>query len=288
MTSLTSSSFDLIGFTALMAAYNRQFCGIPYASELAQLVSENTLLKKPSNNELKSVVPLLEIRHRAINYLVDKFGYKQIIELASGLGSRGLEMSECQDIIFVESDLPTVIELKKQLVTQLVEQRNNLRFEAIDVTIKPNQLPLQANYLCDSEKVTILCEGFLMYLTFPEKKLLCTNIRETLLHYGGVWITPDMMTKSQWYRMQETKPEIKNMFQTVSDITGRSLIDNSFNDIEHAKQFFREQGFKVQALDMAEIVNEEEVSCQKNLGLDFNFIKYLLSTNSMFVLTLEP
>jgi O-methyltransferase involved in polyketide biosynthesis len=289
MTSLAPSSFDLISPTALTAAYNRQFSNIPYAFELAQLVDAKTVLKQPSGDYLlKIVVPLLEVRYKAAKHLIARFSHTQIIELASGLLPRGLEMSERPNITFVESDLPAMIDLKKQLVTQLVEERSNLHFEAINATIRPSQFPSHADYLRDSEKVTILCEGLLMYLTFPEKERVCANVREVLWHYGGVWITPDLNTKEQWHRMQETNSEVGGMFQTVSDFTGRSLIDNSFNDMEHARQFFREQGFGVEEHKMIEIMGEGEVSCKEQLGLDPNFVKYLLSTNSIFALTLDP
>lgn len=287
MTYLEASSFELISPTALTAAYNRQFSNIPYAFELAQLANAETALKHPSGDDLLRVfAPLLEVRYKAINQLIIRSKHTQIIELASGLLPRGLEMSDNPNITFVESDLSATIKLKEQLVTQLVGERSNLHFEIVDATMRPSQFPTHADYLSNTKKVAILCEGLLMYLTFSEKERVCANVRELIWCYGGVLITPDLMTKEQWHSMQKASPEVQGMFEVVSDLTSRSLIDNSFNDLEHARQFFREQGFNVEEYNMIDLVGEEKVSCKEQLGLDPKYVQYLLSTMSIFALSL--
>ncbi|MBE9171495.1 class I SAM-dependent methyltransferase [Pleurocapsales cyanobacterium LEGE 06147] len=248
-------SFDLISPTAISAAYCRQFSDIPYAFELAQQVDACTVFEQHGGNNLEEIAPLLlqiEGRYKAINHLITMFGFTQIIELASGLLPRGIEMSKNPNITFVESDLPAMIDLKKQLVMQLIGKRPNLYFEAIDATSRPSQFPIHANYLRKDERVAIICEGLLLYLTFSEKEQISANIRDMLQQYGGVWITPDISTKENWYKMQENKPKSQRMVQTISEKTGRSIIDNSFDDREHARQFFVEQGFCLKALHGSE------------------------------------
>ncbi|MEI2583938.1 class I SAM-dependent methyltransferase [Scytonema sp. PRP1] len=284
----TASSFDLIGPTALAAAYSRQFSDIPYALEIAQKVDAQTVFEQHTGHHLERLATLvlwIESRYKVINHLIAMFGYTQIIELASGLLPRGMAMSENPNVTFVESDLPAMIDFKKQLVMQLIGERPNLQFEAIDATSLPSQFPIDADYLHDSEKVAILCEGLLLYLTFPEKERVCANVRNMLQRYGGVWITPDLNTKDGWYRLQEINPKIHTTFQGIYNTTGRSLIDNCFNDMEHARQFFIEQGFCVEEYKMIEILGE--ISDLEPLGIDSDQANHLLATNSVFALTLN-
>lgn len=288
MTSPQVNSFDKISPTALLVTHARQFSDIPYATELAQLVDTQTVVDKyisEGEEKLFHFGPLIEARYKAVNRVIAKFEPTQIIELASGLLPRGMVMSFDPNITFVESDLPTMISLKKQIVTQLIGERSNLHFEAIDATNVPSQLPVDADYLRSDQKVIILCEGLLMYLTFPEKEQVFANIRDMLRRYGGVWITPDITTKERQLQMQEDHPAIQSFFVSISNTTGRSLFDNSFNDIEHAKRFVLEQGFYLEEYSMLEVM--DELTSGEKLGVAPESIESLLAATPVFALTLN-
>lgn len=283
----TGKSFDLISPTAFAVTYFRQFSDIPYAVELAQRVNAQTFVEQYLGKDLQGCVPLLlqiEARYKAINHLITRFGYTQILELASGLLPRGMVMSENPNITFVESDLPAMVDLKKELVSKLIGNRPNLHFKAIDATRIPSQFPLHADYLRSENKVTILCEGLLSYLTFPEKERVCANIREVLSHYGGVWITPDLTTKQQ-YSMRQTNPAIKKAFQGIANATGRSMFDNSFNDMAYARQFFQEQGFCIEEHSMMEVI--DELTCLAKFRVNRGSVEHFLATMPVFALTLN-
>jgi O-methyltransferase involved in polyketide biosynthesis len=285
MTKVATNSFDLISPTALSAAYCRQLSDIPYALEIAQLVDSKSFTNHNDGNQTHKRNPMLmmaEARYKAVNHLITKYGYPQIIELASGLLPRGMVMSANPNITFVESDLPNAIAFKQQLVNHLIGQRPNLHFEAIEVTSRPSQFPIHADYLNNSQKVAILCEGLLSYLTFPEKEHLCANVREMLQHYGGVWITPDLYTKEEWHRMEETSPAAQERLQSISTLTGRAVVDNSFNNLKHAEQFFIEQGFCVEAYKMSEIMGE--LTCLKHLGFNRDEAQHFFSIGSVFAM----
>ena len=167
-----ASSFNTISPTALMVAYTRQFTDIPYSKELAQLVNAESFIEKLQQQKLtqpSEVSVLVEARYKAINKVISQhlqFEATQIIELASGLLPRGMVMSQNKNITFVESDLPEIIRQKQQLVKQLIEERQNLYFAAIDATSQPSQFPLNVNYLHKNKPVVILCEGLLTLLLF--------------------------------------------------------------------------------------------------------------------------
>ena len=287
MTAPQVTGFDKISPTALLVAYARQFSDIPYATELAQLVNAQVVFDQYANNGQKKLFhlgPIVEARFKAVNYVLAKFEGTQVIELASGLLPRGMVMSQNPNIIFVESDLPSMASFKKQIVTQLIGERSNLYFEAIDVTKKPNQLPLHADYLRSDQKVIILCEGLLHYLTFPEKEQVFANIREMLRCYGGVWITPDLTTKKRALRMQGYNKAAQKLFQAISKTTDRSLIENSFNDIEHVKRFVLEQGFSIKEYSQLEVM--DELISLKQWAVVPDSIKSILAETPVFALTL--
>jgi len=65
-------------------------------------------------------------------------------------------MSCDPNIIFIESDLPTMIRCKQQLVQQLVGERPNLHFLEIDATSRPSQFLKSALALKAGQPVMII------------------------------------------------------------------------------------------------------------------------------------
>ncbi|MFN6569909.1 class I SAM-dependent methyltransferase [Dendronalium sp. ChiSLP03b] len=288
MTFSQLNSFDKISPTALLMTYARQFSDTPYAAELAQIVDAQTVFDQYASDGFQKLLhlsPIVEARYKAVNHVLAKFESTQIMELASGLLPRGMVMSQDPKVTYVESDLPTMIDLKKQIVTQLIGERSNLHFEAIDATNLLNNLPLHTNYLRSSEKVIVLCEGLLQYLTFSEKEQVFTNVREMLQHYGGVWITTDIVTKERQLQMQGHDLAMQNFYQTIANTTGRSILNNTFNNMEHAKEFILKQGFCIEEYSTLEVI--EELTSLQRLGVTPESIKPLLATMPVFVLTLN-
>jgi O-methyltransferase involved in polyketide biosynthesis len=288
MTILPASNFNKISPTALFVAYTRQFSDIPYAKEVAELTNAATIVKKQfvdDGQEPIVLAALFEARYKAIEMVRARFNGTQILELASGLLPRGMILSQNPDITFVESDLAGMIQQKQQLVQQLIGSRPNLHFLALDATDKSNPLLIQADYFHSEKPVTLLCEGLLMYLTFAEKRQLCANVREMLLAYGGVWITSDFTTKARRaWQMQQSDSAVRQVNQKIMSLTGRTFMENEFDDLDHAKQFVRAQGFRVETFSMLEVI--DRLSCVSVLEIDPERIKPLLASTPVFALTL--
>jgi len=286
MTTPPASDFDKISPTALLVAYARQFSDIPYTKEVAELTDAAATVKQfVSEGQEQPIVvaALVEARYKTIELLRARFNGTQILELASGLLPRGMILSQNSELTFIESDLPGMIQRKQQLVQQLIGSRPNLHFLALNATSRPNPLPLQAGYFHPEKPVTILCEGLLMYLTKAEKQQVCANVREMLLPYGGVWITSDFTTKER-RQMQQNDPALGQVNQKIMISTGRTFAENEFDDLDHAKQFAREQGFRVEAFSMLEVI--DQLSCVSVLGIDLERAKPLLAATPVFALTL--
>ncbi len=286
ITTPPASDFDKISPTALLVAYARQFSDIPYTKEVAELTDAAATLKQFGEGRQEQPVvaaALVEARYKMIEQVVARFNGMQILELASGLLPRGIIRSQNPDVTFIESDLPGMIYRKEQVVQQLIGSRPNLHFLAIDVTSRPNPLPL-TGYFHSEKPVTLLSEGLLMYLTFAEKQQVCANVREMLQTYGGVWITSDFTTKAGSGQMRQNDPALRQLNQKISSLTGRSLTENEFDHLEHAKHFALEQGFRVEEFSMLEVF--DQLNCVSVLRIDLERAKPLLAATPVFALTL--
>ena len=288
MKKLQASDFDKIIHTAFMVSLARQFTDIPYANELAQLVEAQRLLELsgPQNQDKNVLLTArVEARYKAINQVMAQYQIAQVLELASGLLPRGLAMSCDPNIIFIESDLPTMIRCKQQLVQQLIGERPNLHFLEIDATSRPSQFFKSAEQLKAGQPVIILCEGLLTHLNVAEKQLVCANVREMLHSYGGVWITPDFIDKASLVQSLQNNPDLQKLLQTGTNLTGRSLVDNNFATLDQARQFAYDQGFCVAEHSMLNVI--DQLSCLEILGIDTEVVRTMLAAQSVFALTLD-
>lgn len=287
MTTLLGSDFDKISATAFLTAYARQFTDIPYSKEIAQLTNAiATVQQFPDQEQMNLIVAglavLLEGRYKAIERVRSQFHATQILELASGLLPRGMILSQHKEITFIESDLPAMIQQKQQLAQQLVGERPNLHFLAINATSELNSLGLN-DYFQSDQPITILCEGLLMYLTFAEKQQVFANVREILQTFGGVWITPDLSTKVGLEKLMPDSAAFQKMDQFYA-ITGRTMTENMFIDLDHVKQFVQEQGFQIEEKSTLEVLDQLE--CLSALGIERDIAQKLLAMIPVFVLRL--
>ena len=286
MTTPSVSNFDKISPTALLVAYARQFSDIPYAKEIAELTNAeatvNQFVSKGQQQPI-SVAALIEARYKTIEQVRTQFKATQILELASGLLPRGMLLSQNPEITYIESDLPEMVQRKQQLVQQLIGERFNLHFLVFNATDSLNCLSLN-DYFQPDKPITILCEGLLMYLTFAEKQQVFANVRELLQTYGGVWITSDFTTKGGSSQLQQSVSGLRQLNQKIGSSTGRTLPENEFDDLDHAKQFAQKQGFRVEEFNMLDVI--DQLRCLSALGIERDFAKVLLTVTPVVALTL--
>ena len=285
MTAPSIHDFDKISPTALLAAYVRQFSDIPYTPEIAALSNAEAIANQfagQGQNQPVMMAAVVEARYKAIEQVRARFNHTQILELASGLLPRGMILSEKSGITFIESDLAVMLQQKRQLVHQMIGDRANLHFAAIDATDSLNPLSLSKHFQPD-QPVTVLCEGLLMYLTLVEKQQVFNNVRSLLQTYGGVWITPDFTTKAIG-QMRQRDPVIRQVFEKIASSTRRSFGENEFDDLDHVYRFAQAQGFQVESFSMVEVI--DQLQCLSALGIDRDLAKRVLSATPVFALTL--
>jgi len=295
MQPLSQSEFDKISPTALMVAYVRAFADIPFSKELSQLVNAQSVVENLLGLKLEEVTEiaiLIESRYSAINQLIANHQTispntpRQIVEIASGLLPRGMDMSKDPDLIFIESDLPLMIDQKASLVKALVGDRPNLHFVPIDVT--SNQLGDCRQYLNPEKSLTILSEGLLMYLSHSQKHQVFKNIRELLQIYGGVWVTPDFVTVEAINRRKQISPNLEKISQMVSRLSDRPIGDTYFQDSQDIEDFIANQGFKCERTPVLDLIYQqlEQLTCLKPLNLDPINAEAILADSFVYSLSL--
>lgn len=219
---------------------------IPFIANAAKLVWGKEAVKNLPNllqkeNFLKRLIHF-EARYKSVDMVMELLGGKNIIEISSGYSFRGLHMTlNDPDVVYADTDLPEVIDIKADLTLQLMEQTG--------LELQGELLTMPLNALDEDEfrkiagqlppgPVNIINEGLLMYLNTVEKEKLCKIIHRLLRERGGYWITADI------YVRKEVKltsgDDLFNRF-----LEAHNVEENKFESFEQAEQFFYKQGFRI-------------------------------------------
>jgi len=277
--------FDKISPTALMVAYRRSLSDIPYSSDILEELKSDSLLDKVDDSLLRpDLAPQIEARYKIVDLYLHNSGAKQILELASGLSPRGIIMSENQSINYVELDLPAMLDEKIKLINRLrtkdkISDMPNLKFSPGNVLDMDDLLNATSGF-DPSQKLAIINEGLMRYLTMDERATLAKNIHKLLTIFGGIWITPDISLK----RIFENE-EIRDAEHTqkVSNMTGIDIASNRFEDKQHAQYFFEGFGFRVEQHSWLEVV--QNLSSPEIVGISNDEVISMNELPTLFVMS---
>jgi len=284
MTSLAQENiFNKVIPTAWLTAYPKKFTDIPLANEifneLEKLKKENGEEKVASELKASRLAPELEARYKLVNKLLYQAGAMQILELASGLSSRGIVMAKDPSLEYVELDLPLMVETKRKILSKITEIPPNLHLEPGNAlnfkTI--NQI---TKVFSKNKPLVVISEGLLRYLNFEEKAMVARNIHTLLEIFGGKWITPDITLKRFLRDQDEITMPGKN--EKISRITGKNFEQNGFEDEKQAIEFFTKRGFSVKKHTLMEVMND--LVSPKNLGLENEEVRKMIASAVVFVM----
>jgi O-methyltransferase involved in polyketide biosynthesis len=218
---------------------------IPFARQTAELIVHPDKFNPDFNNKNMTFwarVLHFENRYWTIDQLLADLTIKNILELSSGFSFRGLETIKKKGFYYIDTDLPDVIAIKKQIMTFL--SKNSLNTEG-----KLEILPLNAldqrqfheivTHFPDGE-IAIVNEGLLMYLDTIEKEKLCAIIHKILKERGGYWITADIYLKKQIDKL-----DLNIDSKTQRFFEQHQIENNKFDSFEDAKTFFKRMGFRI-------------------------------------------
>jgi O-methyltransferase involved in polyketide biosynthesis len=218
---------------------------IPFAREVAELLEyPNKYVPdfKKRDFTFWACTLGLEGRYWSIDQLLNDLTIKNILELSSGYSFRSLEYTQQKGVHYIDTDLPELIDAKKEFIKRLKKDALNsngkLELLPLNALDKNNFREIIGNF--SKGEVAIVNEGLLGYLNKPEKEKLCSIIHEILMEQGGYWITADIGLKNKESKLGlKYNHEIKE-FNEQQDTEG-----NSFESFKEAEMFFKEMGFVI-------------------------------------------
>ena len=215
---------------------------IPFAKQAAELLIKS---EKYDPDTIKkdftfwARVVHFENRYWSINQLFNELPTKNILELSSGFSFRGLDMIKQDNIYYIDTDLPEMTEMKKNLITALqngnINSRSKLEILPLNA-LDENQFANVVSHFPEGE-IAIVNEGLLMYLNTGEKEKLCRIIYNVLKQRGGYWITADIYIKNQVDKLDLKLDDKTKFFFDQHNIEG-----NKFESFEAAESFFNKNG----------------------------------------------
>jgi len=252
-----SYDFRRVSTTALIPAFGRgEYSDIPWAKEMLAFLRARGLTPEGglwNERGAQNYAPFFESRFKSVNRILAERGARQVLELAAGLSPRGMDFAQ-RGIVFVEADLAESSELKRGIVTALCGAVPPNLHLCVASVIDSAEFRQCCGVFSDGP-VAVATEGLLRYLTFHEKKLLSANVRELLTRHGGFWVTTDIHLR-QWARGHRRVTSR----QRETELLGRDLDPNYFEDVGHAQRFFEECGFAVDSRPLLEGIRESVIT----------------------------
>lgn len=254
---MESYDFRLVSPTAVIPAFARgDHTDIPWAKEMVTALRERgvDLSSSPwSETGAANYAAFMEARFKSVNHILKEHGSSQVLELASGLSPRGMDLAQ-RGVVYVEADLPESVARKREIVTAILGAvPANLHLCAASVIDREQLLACAAVF--GKKPVAVTTEGLLRYLTFDEKRRLSANVLELLARFGGMWVTTDIHLRKFLLGHRRALRHA-----TETERLGRDLDPNYFDDLDHARQFFEECGFEVESRPLLDGIRERVVS----------------------------
>ena len=289
--SKNKSGYEKISPTAWGVAYHRVLSDIKYAKEIfdqlekLQKTTDPIEIEYMERTKSSKITPQLEARYMLINRLYNENKTNQILEIASGLSPRGLEMTDGDpSLTYIEVDIPSMAECKRCLLEKLfksnvINPRPNLYIENGDALDKESLMAVTERF--KNEPITIINEGLLRYMNFEQKAIVAKNVKVLLEKFCGFWITSDITLA----RILDQKDEDRINRGMVKAMSGIDVDKNVFESVEAAVEFFESFGFTVEKHSFLEVINE--LVSPKKLDMSSKETKELIEHPVVFVMKLK-
>jgi len=188
-----------------------------------------------------------ENRYKTINALLSEIMATNILELSAGFSFRGLNLAQQQQVFYVDTDLPDMVNAKQLIVNALMASNHisltgQYLIHALNVLDEP-QFEKIAD-LFPAGPLTIVNEGLLVYLNGEEKTKLCRIIHALLKKRGGCWITGDIYIRKE-LPSDADMPEDVFTEQLAKFLADHKVDENKFESFEAAAEFFNGCGFVI-------------------------------------------
>lgn len=264
-----SDPMGRIGITAKVTALLRCSSDIPFAKDVALIIDAESAYRQfaspdtmdAADKMLYGTIALcLEMRFKSILEIFRRSGLSQLLECASGISLRGLQLCTDPELLCVDSELPEV-NLEKHALVDEIRRRHGIadhgNYHIVDANVLVFE-DLQRLYPLFRPGVPVACttEGLLGYLTSAELELIAENIGRFLRDFGGEWITSDFALKAD---AQPANPAGQKYYDAITAATGRAMHAGAFETPAELEDFFRRHGFTVEVYPQTELVPKPSV-----------------------------
>ena len=253
--------YSKISPTAIFCARMRAKQNVPFAKEIVNLI--DTKFKEyiedlpdygDTLNSKSDIIPFIEGRYYSLNESLSKVKNALIVEMASGLCPRSMEFLGKKDVLYVETELEGLINLKEKVLKEIIKKNGlndkNLIFMSINPLEKEEMNKIGELYREKKKKqLIVIHEGLLMYFDKREKEIFRDNMKYLFEKYDkkGLWLTSDF---SRIKKDNEVKGK-ENIRDKISKVTKRKF--NYFKSEGETKEFLKKENFK------SEIISNENV-----------------------------
>ncbi len=242
----SDKDFSSISPSAKSVLLAKSYTDIPYAKEVAALMDHSEIFRLSfDENDFWFLARVLhfELRYKSIDQLLQQTNYQNILELSSGYSFRGIDY--CQkhpDIHFIDTDLPEVVRIKRQVISDLQLDESLLgHYELQPLNALEEHAFQQVTQGFDEGPLSLVNEGLMMYLNEAEQARLCSIIHDVLRQRGGCWINADVcVRRAAAMPMQMPMSEQERHFFEQHQIE-----ENKYESFDTALEFFKAQGFRL-------------------------------------------
>ncbi len=235
---------------------------IPFAREAAELISQGEKYT-PTYHDKDLLFCLrtahFEGRYLSINQLLDGLEIKNILELSSGFSFRGLAAVQNDDVHYIDTDLPDLIETKKMILGKIKGEDFHPKgtLEVLPLNALDEDAFMNIIKRFPEGPIAIINEGLLMYLETDEKEKLGTIIHKVLKQRGGYWITADIYLKD---KVLSENVAMNDDLETF--LQKHKVEDKKFESFEDAREYFARCGLIV---DNEVIIDYREMSAMPHV-----------------------
>lgn len=200
------------------------------------------------------IATVSEILYERANDLIIEEHNPTVLDLACGYSPRVLVMAP-RGYTYIGADLPGVADQLAAKRSELIPDDPTLfaGYRCLDVTDLPAMESLLGGL---REKMTIVTQGLLTYLTLDQKQELMKGIHSLLEREGGCWVIPDAHPD----RMLNTSCEailgkrgaglVERIYSIVDKQVGRSRETNGWRTIDEIQAALEEFGFAVKRVPL--------------------------------------
>ena len=282
------NSHEKISPTAYGIAWRRASMQIPYATEIFEQLKQNHLISEEDFAKVMQVpemTPFFEARYKIINKFLKEIGIKQVLEIASGLAPRGLELTQDSSNTYVELDLPNMIREKERIVGNVMakESRPNLHFVEGNALSKTDVEKAMSIFKL-GEKIAITNEGFFRYYSLEEQARVASQIILPILKErpGSIWVTTDIPIAIVYEQLAKLGDKAKEFSDDIDKMTGVNKEKNYFKNKAEAKASYEKMGFEVESHSFLEIY--DQLNSSKILGMSAEAVRSTIENSVVFIM----